>query len=124
MINAKKLYNQILSDERITALIPAENIFNSYPNKVEIFPCIIFMDDNQSDTEYNENKPGASYCTPTIHIFSKKLDGYVSTAEVAVTIANVFNEKLWNCSQNREVADPDPNAEHRIMVFEKSIYNN
>lgn len=124
MINAKKLYNQILSDERITALIPGENIFSAYPAEVKKYPCIIFMDDNQSDGEYNDNKPGASYCAPTIHIFSKKLDGYVSTADVAVIIADVFNEELWNCSQNREVADPDPEVEHRVMVFEKSIYNN
>lgn len=122
MINAKKLYNQIFSDERITALIPAENIFNSYPNEIEIFPCIIFVDENQNDTEYNENKPGASNCSVTVHIFSKKLDGYVSTADVAIQIAEVFNEKLWNGSQNREVADPDPNAEHRVMAFEKSIF--
>lgn len=124
MINAKKLYNQILSDERITALIPGENIFSAYPAEVKNYPCIIFMDDNQSDGEYNDNKPGASYCAPTIHIFSKKLDGYVSTADVAVIIADVFNEELWNCSQNREVVDPDPEVEHRVMVFEKSIYNN
>lgn len=124
MINAKKLYNQILSDERITALIPGENIFNSYPDEVEIYPCIIFMDENQSDTEYNENKPGASSCVVMIHIFSKKLDGFVTTSDVAEKICEVFHEKLWNCSQNREVADPDPNAEHRVMVFEKSIFIN
>jgi hypothetical protein len=35
-----------------------------------------------------------------------------------------MNEDLWNCSQNGEVSDPDPDAEHRVMVFNKSIYNN
>lgn len=124
MINAKKLYNQILSDERITALIPGESIFNSYPNDEENYPCIAFVDENQRDTEYNENKPGASSCVVMIHIFSKKLDGYVSTASVAEKVADVFHEELWNCSQNREVGDPNPDVEHRVMVFEKSIFNN
>lgn len=122
MINVKKLYNQIFSDERITTLIPEDNIFNSYPDEIENFPCIVFVDENQRDSEYNENMPGASYCVLMVHIFSKKLDGYISTSEVAVVISKVFNEKLWNCSQNKEVADPDPNAEHRVMVFEKSIF--
>jgi len=114
----------MFSDERITSLIPAENILNSYPNEIENFPCIVFVDENQSNSEYNENKPGASLCVLMVHIYSKKLDGFVSTSEVAVKVAEVFNDELWNCSQNREVSDPDPNAEHRVMVFEKSIFNN
>ena len=123
MINAKKLYKKIFSDERITSVIPEDNILNAYPTEVEIFPCIIYLDDNQSDGEYSDNKSGASGCSLTVHIFSKKITGYVSTAEVAVVIANVLNEKLWNCSQNREVGDPDPDKEHRVMMFNKSIFN-
>lgn len=124
MINAKELYNQIFSDERITALVPDENIFPSYPDEVEIFPCIAFMDDNQSDTEYNENMPGGENLSVMVHIFSKKLEEYLTTAKIAEVVAQVFNEKLWNCSQNREIADPDPNTEHRVMVFNTSIFNN
>ena len=122
MINAKKLYAEIFSDERITALIPEDNILNAYPDEIENFPCLVFLDENQSNTEYYENKPGGSYCNLMVHIFSKKISGYVSTAEVAIVIANVLNEKLWNCSQNREVTDPDPDTEHRVMAFEKSIF--
>lgn len=124
MINAKKLYSELLSDSRITDLVPEENIFNSYPNEVEIFPCIIFLDENQSDIEYNDNKHGAENCSVMIHIFSKKLEGYLTTSEIGIKIAEVMNEDLWNCSQNGEVSDPDPDAEHRVMVFSKSIYNN
>ena len=122
MINAKKLYKKIFSDERITAVIPEDNILNAYPNEVEIFPCIIYLDDNQSDGEYSDNKSGASGCSLMVHIFSKKISGYISTAEVAIKIAEVLNEKLWHCSQNREIGDPDPNTEHRVMVFNKSIF--
>ena len=122
MINAKKLYKNIFSDERITSVIPEENILNAYPDEVEIFPCIIYLDENQSDGEYSDNKSGASGCSLTVHIFSKKITGYVSTADVAVVIANVLNEKLWNCSQNREFGDPDPDTEHRVMMFNKSIF--
>lgn len=122
MINAKKLYSTLLQDNRITALISENNILNSYPNKVVDFPCLIFVDENQADTEYYENQPGASNCNLMIHIFSKKLDGYVTTSEVAIVIAEILHENLWNCPQNREVSDPDPDVEHRIMFFNKSIF--
>lgn len=124
MINAKKLYLELLSDSRITDLVPKENISNSYPNEVEIFPCIIFLDENQNDIEYNDNKHGAENCSVMIHIFSKKLEEYPTTSEIGIKIAEVMNEDLWNCSQNGEVSDPDPDTEHRVMVFNKSIYNN
>lgn len=123
MINTKILYNALLNDERITNLVSSDNILNSYPNEIEIFPCIIFLDDNQSDGEYFDNKPGASDCSVTIHIFSKKLDGYISTSSIAEKIAEVMNDDLWHCSQNGETSDPDPDSEHRVMMFTKSIFN-
>ena len=123
MINTKKLYSQLLSNALITAVVPGENILNAYPNEVEIFPCIIFLDDDQSDGEYADDKHTADRCSVVIHIFSKKLDGYVTTSEIGVIIANVMNDDFWNCSQNGETTDPDSDVEHRVMRFEKSIYN-
>lgn len=123
MINAKALYNTLLNDQRITELVDSENILSSWPDEFEVFPCIIFMDENQSDDEYNDNKPEAGRCSVQIHIFSKKLDGYATTSEIAIKVAEVMNEDLWNCPQNGEVSDPDPDCEHRVMVFNKSIFN-
>lgn len=123
MINTKVIYNTLLNDTRITELVDEDNILSSWPNEFETFPCIIFMDENQSDDEYNDNKPEASRCSVQIHIFTKKLDGYVTTSEIGVIIAEVMREDLWNCSQNGEVANTDPDCEHRVMVFNKSIFN-
>lgn len=123
MINTKVIYNTLLNDTRITELVDEDNILSSWPNEVETFPCIIFMDENQSDDEYNDNKPEASRCSVQIHIFTKKLDGYVTTSEIGVIIAEVMHEDLWNCSQNGEVSNTDPDCEHRVMVFNKSIFN-
>ena len=122
MINTKALYNTLLSDSRITALVTEDNILNSYPDEFENFPCIVFVDENQSDTEYYENKPGASSCTVMIHIFTKKLADYVTSTQIALAVADVLHDDLWHCSQNREVADPEPDCEHRVMTFSKSIF--
>ena len=121
MINTKKIYNSLLNDSRITSLV--SNIFNSWPGEIETFPCIIFMDDSQSDNEYYDNTPGASSCSVQIHIFTKKLAGQTSSSDIAIVIAQVMNEDLWNCSQNGEVVDVDPDVEHRVMRFNKSIFN-
>lgn len=123
MINTKVIYNTLLNDTRITELVDEDNILSSWPNEVETFPCIIFLDENQSDDEYYENMPGASRCSIQVHIFTKKIGNYITTSEIGVIIAKVMNEDLWNCSQNGEVSDPDPDCEHRVMVFNKSIFN-
>lgn len=124
MINVKAIYDELLTNEKITALVSEDNIMSAYPAEVEVYPCIIFLDENQSDTEYRENKPGASSCSVMIHIFSKKLDGYATTTEIAELIAEVMNDNLWNCSRNGETADPDPDVEHRVMAFNTSIFYN
>ena len=124
MINAKELYNSLLTDSRITELVDEDNILTSWPDEeIKTFPCIIFLDDNQTDDEYNDNRPSASSCSVQIHIFSKKLDEYITTSEIAIKVAEVMNEDLWSCLQNGEVSDPDPNCEHRVMRFNKSIFN-
>lgn len=124
MINAKELYNSLLTDSRITELVDEDNILTSWPDEeIKTFPCIIFLDDNQTDDEYNDNRPSASSCSVQIHIFSKKLDEYITTSEIAIKVAEVMGEDLWSCLQNGEVSDPDPNCEHRVMRFNKSIFN-
>lgn len=123
MINTKEIYAKLLNDERITTLVSEDNILNAYPASVEDFPCIVFIDENQSDEQYADNFATTSRCSVTIHIFSKKLDEYVTTSEIGVIIARVMNEDLWHCSMNREISDTNPDVEHRIMDFEKSIYN-
>ena len=123
MINTKVIYDTLLNDTRITELVDEDNILSSWPNEFETFPCIIFLDENQSDDEYYENMPGASRCSIQVHIFTKKIGNYITTSEIGVIIAKVMNEDLWNCSQNGEVSDPDPDCEQRVMVFNKSIFN-
>ena len=122
MINTKEIYNKLLNDKRITELVDEDNILSAWPDEFETFPCIVFVDENQSDTEYYENRPGASLCTVMIHIFTKKLAGFVTSTEIALAVADVMHDDLWNCSQNRELSDPDPDCEHRVLTFNKSIF--
>lgn len=122
MINTKEIYSQLLSNSELIALVPDDNITNSYPNEVEIFPCIIVVDENQSDSEYADNKHNADRCSVMFHIYTKKVGDYVTTSEIGVIIAKVMNNDLWHCSMNGEISDPQPDVEHRVMRFDKSIF--
>lgn len=121
MINLKSLVYKILKDSRITSLISEDNILDAYPNKVETFPCIIFLDSNQNDIEFADNKPLGDNCSVDIHIFTKALGGYSTTSEIGITVAEVFTDNFFACVGNTEVSDPDPNVRHRVMNFRKEI---
>ena len=124
MINTKELYSELLSNETLHNFVADDNIFNGYPGDIEVFPCIVVIDENQNDSEYADNKHMADNCSVELHIFTKKLDGYFTTSQISVIIANIMNGDLWNCSMNGEITDPRPNVEHRVMRFNKSIFNN
>lgn len=121
MINAKKIYNVLLNNESITALVDPSNILNAYPEIIQDFPCVVFLDEKQRDTEFSDNMPMASDCTVQIHIFSKKVAGFPTSAEIGMKVAKVMNDDWWTCSMNGETPDMIDYIDHRVMRFSKSI---
>lgn len=121
MVNAKEIYNTLLNNSEILELVDEENILNAYPEEVVDFPTIIFVDENQSDIEYSDNKSMGSFCTVVIHIYSKSVAGFPTTSQIGMKVAKIMNDDWWNCSMNGETPDPVDNIEHRVMRFSKSI---
>lgn len=121
MINAKKLYNTILSDSRISAIV--KNVFDAYPETVEKFPCIIYIDENQSDAEFADNLPLADSLAVQVHIFTKALTGYATTSTIGIVVADVMKENYFVCRNNREVQDVADNVRHRVMDFTRDIFS-
>lgn len=120
MINAKKIYNAMLSDSRLTDIVAQSNIFSSYPNKEVTFPCIVFTDINQNDVEFADNKPMANSCDCQIDIYTKKLNGKKTATEIGLVVAKIFYENYFSCYNNRDVSN-EAETEHRIMSFRKEI---
>lgn len=123
MINVKKIYNEILSDERLLNVISEDNIFDCYPNEVETFPCVIYMEGVQMDIEFADNLPTANSCNVDIHIFTKALENYPTTSEIGIIIGEIFKEKYFTCTSNLETYDENPEVRHRIMSFRKEIFS-
>ena len=120
MINAKKLYHTILNVSTITDIVPT--ILDSYPNEITTFPCIIFEESDQNDTEFADNLPLANNCSFRVHIFTKALKKYKTTSEIGLVVANVLKNEYFSCTGNREVADPEDNVRHRVMDFRREVF--
>lgn len=119
MINSKKLYKTILNDTRVTTLV--KKVVDAYPNKVEIFPCVVYIDDTQTDKEFADNKPQATRCGVTIHVFTKALSGYATTTEIGLVINDIMHENDFACISNGETPDVSDDVRHRVMVFDRDF---
>lgn len=120
MINTKKIYNKLLNNNKITEIVNDENILDAYPENVVNFPCIIFLDGNQIDSEFADNKPIANDCSVDVHIFTKEESGYPTTSEIGIKIGEVFKDEYFSCVGNVEVSDIKP-IRHRVMSFRKQM---
>lgn len=121
MINAKKIIYNILNDERLTSQV--KDIFDAYPTTVENFPCVIFLDAGQNDIEFADNKPLAVNVDIEVHIFTKALDGYLTTSQIGITVDDIMKENYFICNSNMEVPDVDDNVRHRVMVFRNNFFS-
>lgn len=121
MINAKKLYNTILNDSRITDMV--KDVLDAYPETVEKFPCIIFLDENQSDIEFADNLPLGDSLAVQIHIFTKALSNYPTTSAIGLTVSEVMKDNYFTCRNNREVSDVADNVRHRVMYFTREVFS-
>lgn len=115
MVNVKSKAYDIFSDERITSLV--EDVFEGYPETVEVFPCVCFLDSGQEDLEYADNHNLSTVYRVEVHIFTKALDGYLTTFDIGSVIETVMKENDFIPTMNVETPDADDSVRHRVMEF-------
>lgn len=123
MINAKELYYQMLHDERITDIVGSNGIFDAYPETIEDFPCVIYLEENQNDVEFADNQPTTNNLSFQLHIFTKALDGYATTSQIALTVDEVLKEYYFVCRSNRELQDVQDNVRHRVLNYSRALFD-
>jgi len=121
MINAKKIYNTLLNDERIKAVV--KTVLDAYPTTFTTFPCVVFLDAEQSDAEFADNLPTVDKLGVEIHIFTKAVGTYKTTAEIGLVVADIMKENYFTCTSNREVPDVEDNIRHRVMYFTREVFS-
>lgn len=119
MTNVKRIVNDILGNSRLT--VNNVNYICGYPNSIEKFPLVCWYEDGQNELDFSDNKASFNGCEIEVHIFSKKLDGYLTTNEIAFIVDEEFKNNDWVCFNNREVGDIDNDVEHRILNYRKEF---
>ena len=123
-MNLKKYYMSLLSNNSsLTTIIGNGKILSAYPQKVTVFPTVIFEDANSSDTAFSDNLPEGTSAQVRIHVFSKTLKGYPKAEEIAEIIRDIFRADFWAMTNNTESPDVDDNIKHRIMDFRREFYS-
>ena len=119
MTNVKRIVNDLLDNAELTTR--QIETFCGYPDTIESFPLVCWYEDGQTELEFSDNQPNANNCEIEVHIFTKKLSGYLTTNEIASILYTIFRNADFVCFNNREVADPENEVEHRILNYRKEF---
>ena len=123
-MNLKKYYMSLLSNNSaLITILGNGKILSAYPQKVTIFPTVIFEDINSSDVAFSDNLPEGTSAQIRIHIFSKTLKGYPKAEDIAEIIRNIFRDDFWAMTNNQDTPDVEDNTKHRIMDFRREFYS-
>jgi hypothetical protein len=115
-------YTALSSDSGLDTVLGTNgSVTDEYPETIEKFPLVIYVDTNQYDSEFADNLPTRSTTRVTVHIYTKALTGYPTTTAVGVEVARIFRAMFFNCVSNGEVPDETETVRHRVMVFSRSL---
>ena len=116
-----KIYTMLTGDASLTLLLGgSDNIVSSWPEEILFFPFVIYQDENQSDSEFSDNKPTMSRIRYRIDVFTKS--DSVTTTEIGLEIARIMGDDFFTCVSNGEVQDNTEGVKHRVMRFGRELF--
>ncbi|MFA5137504.1 MAG: hypothetical protein WC489_09025 [Patescibacteria group bacterium] len=115
------IYGKLSTDASVlSAFTDTDHVTDAYPEKVEVFPLLVFMDKNQADMEYGDNAPVMSAQSFEVHVFTK-LD-LETTTNLSIPVYDLFRSLDFSCTMNGEVPDPVEGVRHRVMRFSRELF--
>jgi hypothetical protein len=115
------IYGILSTDAGLIAAVGSDdNVTDIWPEVINTFPMVIYIDDNQSDMEYSDNRPMMSRQRFVVHIFTK-LDG-PTTSTIGAEVYRIFSGLFFNCGSNGEVPDETEGVRHRVMRFSRELF--
>lgn len=122
MLNVKEyMFTLLTSQAELTQLLGEGHIVSAYPQEVKTFPLVVYEDSGQRDVEFSDNLPEGTDVSVRIHIFSKTLSDYPTTAEIGILVHRIMRADFWACTLNTETSDVSDNIRHRIMDFKRAF---
>lgn len=119
MYDVKERLAGILTD---FSCVDDDSVFSAYPDTVEDFPCIVFEESEQSDGDYRDNGAGGCDTFAVVHVFSKKLEDFPTAFAIMDEVYQKMLANDWVCINSREVADTQPDTEHRVATFRQFFF--
>ena len=108
----------LTTDATLLALVgDATHISSVYPEKITLFPYIVYREENQIDTKFKDDFPSASISEYIVDIFVKENDTY----PIAKAVYDIFFPLNWVCDYSSNVPDPDIRVQHRTMRFSRLL---
>lgn len=122
MLNVKEyMFTLLTSDAELSELLGEGHILSAYPQEVKTFPLVVYEDSGQRDVEFSDNLPEGTDVSVRIHIFTKTLTDYPTTAEIGSLVHRIMRADFWACTMNTETSDVSDNIRHRIMDFKRAF---
>ena len=122
MLNVKKyMFTLLTSDAELSELLGEGHIVSAYPQEVKTFPLVVYEDSGQRDVEFSDNLPEGTDVSVRIHIFTKTLTDYPTTAQIGRLVHGIMRADFWACTLNTETSDVSDNIRHRIMDFKRAF---
>lgn len=122
MLNVKKyMFTLLTSDAELSELLGEGHIVSAYPQEVKTFPLVVYEDSGQRDVEFSDNLPEGTDVSVRIHIFTKTLTDYPTTAQIGSLVHEIMRADFWACTLNTETSDVSDNIRHRIMDFKRAF---
>jgi len=122
MLNVKEyMFTLLTSDAELSELLGEGHIVSAYPQEVKTFPLVVYEDSGQRDVEFSDNLPEGTDVSVRIHIFTKTLTDYPTTAQIGSLVHRIMRADFWACTLNTETSDVSDNIRHRIMDFKRTF---
>jgi hypothetical protein len=111
------LYGKMINySPLVTALGSANKILRAYPNTVNDLPVLAFMEANNRNESFYDNRPLADSESVDIHIFTA-FD--VPTSSLSDTVSALMASLLFTRDYQADQDDPSTKVRHKILKFSR-----
>jgi hypothetical protein len=111
------LYGQFIGDTAlVTALGGSDQIVRAYPNTIDTLPIMAFLEANNRDESFYENRPLGASEAVDIHVFTK-FD--TPTTTISDLISAKMSDLLFTRDYQADQDDPSTKVRHKVMKFSR-----
>ena len=115
------VYSKLIADAALLAALGGSGHILDYdPEEKTLFPLVIFLKADESDTLFSDNMPGASDIVFNVEVYTKADAAMATTTAIGTAVVNVMQPLLFSC-RSRDLPDPNQLIRHLHMEFRRAV---